>query len=136
MLETIEKTKKWYHQVLCYNRNYDYASEGDGVMDSNASWTTGWLNEGLTFSNRESEKFYWYDEECIKLFVKKGSRKFWMDDVWDIDWEEAKAFFNHPGVRIAPPPKVITVVREGRYHLVRFLFRLRKFSVSVFNNLL
>jgi glycosyltransferase involved in cell wall biosynthesis len=129
MLEVIAKSKKWYHRVLYYNRNYNYADEGDGLMNSNASWTDGWTKLGITLNRHATEKFYWYDHECVKLFIKHGCRKFWMDDIWDINWDDAQAFFGEK-FKISTPPKAVSILRQGRYYTVKTLFLLKRSSLN------
>lgn len=125
LLEATARTRPWHRRIRHYYRHYDYLTEGDGLDRACSVWTEGWARRGIRISRPETERFLWYDKECLKLFQKQGSRKYWMEDVWDINWNEAVRFFGTIDYRITPPPRIITLLRESLYHTIRLLSVLK-----------
>ena len=100
-------------------------------MRANPEWTEGWINDGVILSKPKAEQFYWYDKECLQLFSKKGSKRFWMEDVWDVNWKEARDFFNLLNAEIVPPPRYISFLRSGIYYTIKSLFVFKESSLKL-----
>jgi glycosyltransferase involved in cell wall biosynthesis len=125
LLEAMAKTKPWHRRLQHYYRKYNYVKEGDGLRTVDYNWIKGWIERGININEPEPAGFLWYDKECLKLFQKEGTRTFWMEDVWDINWQEASVFFNTSNNGISPPPKVISYLRDGLYLTLRILSALK-----------
>jgi glycosyltransferase involved in cell wall biosynthesis len=57
---------------------------------SRPSWFEGWEALGIDMRSAREERFYWYDDEVLRLFQRWGARRFWLDNLWDVDWEECR----------------------------------------------
>ncbi|HEY1007817.1 MAG TPA: glycosyltransferase family 2 protein [Sphingobacteriaceae bacterium] len=125
LLEATARTRPWHRRIRHYYRHYDYLKEGDGLASAQSAWIDGWTRNGIRISRPESERFLWYDKECLKLFQAQGSRRYWMEDVWDINWNEAVRFFGTIDYRITPPPRIISYLRDSLCHTIRILSALK-----------
>lgn len=126
LLEAIAKTKSWKHRFRFYNQNYDYAkSEGDGVREANKDWIEGWENRGISIVPKP-EEFYWYDLESIKLLEIHGSKRFWFEDVWDVEWNNVSDHFNYKVLNIKTPNKVFLTFRDLIFRGINSLILLKQ----------
>lgn len=125
LLEAMAKTKPWHRRIQHYYRNYNYIKEGDGLSKVDSNWIDGWINEGIMINKPEHSGFLWYDKECLKLFHKQGTRMFWMEDIWDINWKEASIFFGTANNNIIPPPRIVSYLRDSLYLTLKVLSALR-----------
>jgi len=77
------------------------------------------------FSIRD-ERYNWQDFEILRLFKKHGVKRFWIDDIWDVDWEDVRKHaraWGEPGipdVAIEAPPWVLTRALGGMDSLYRW----------------
>jgi hypothetical protein len=77
------------------------------------AWFAGWEAAGIPMRGDREEPFYWYDEEVLRLFGEHGSRRFWLDDLWGVDWEAiqreavARGAADLAGIQIERPPVVL-----------------------------
>jgi glycosyltransferase involved in cell wall biosynthesis len=126
MLEALAKTKPWRHRIVNYSRKYDYSKEGDGLMKSEQRWTKGWEEKGVQFNNPEDARFYWYDREVLLLFKKHGFKKFWREDVWDVDWKEAIEHFKIDGLEYEKPPLPISVYRGFSRQVFKISLKVKR----------
>jgi glycosyltransferase involved in cell wall biosynthesis len=76
------------------------------IEPSRPSWFEGWEALGIDMRTVREERFYWYDEEVLRLFEKWGARRFWFDDLWDLDWEECRRAALARGETGLPPSPV------------------------------
>jgi len=88
-------------------------------------WLEDWERRGIDMHSIGCEQFYWHDFEVLRQFAKHGTRRFWFDDVWEMDWEEcrrvasAKGIIGLPAKQIKTPPKMVGLLRRQFQNLVR-----------------
>ncbi|HTO74066.1 MAG TPA: glycosyltransferase family 2 protein [Gemmatimonadales bacterium] len=74
------KRRARYHDMM------DFA--GTARIDPvEPAWFAGWESAGIRLRGDRDEPFYWYDVEVLRLMAQQGERKFWWDDIWQVDWE-------------------------------------------------
>ena len=119
MLEAKLKTKTWIRRVWQYNKDYDYAKEGDGLDQANSAWVKGWVNQGISIAPDKEAKYYWYDLEALKLLDNSTSRfSFWTEDVWDVDWNDVAKYFSYELKKgINRPPKYFLGIKRILYKI-------------------
>jgi len=78
------------------------------IEPSCASWFEGWEAQGIDMRSVREERSYWYDDEVLRLFQKWGARRFWLDDLWEVDWEECRRAALARGEAGIPPTPVAT----------------------------
>ncbi|HKV74117.1 MAG TPA: glycosyltransferase family 2 protein [Gemmatimonadales bacterium] len=74
------KRRARYHDMM------DFAGTAR-VEPADPAWFAGWEAAGVRMRGDQDESFYWYDVEVLRLMAQHGERKFWWDDIWDVDWE-------------------------------------------------
>lgn len=127
ILESIANSKPWYHRLRMYNSSYDYSKqEGDGVASAPSHWTKGWLDQGIVFISPKEEEFYWYDRESLKLLNKYNFRKFWLEDIWDINWKYVGNYYGLSKIKYNTPSIIISLFRKALFQSVNFAFLLKR----------
>lgn len=66
-----------------------------------------WLSHftEIELQKLSSSYFYmWYYKEILSYFEKYGSRKFWGDNIWDVNWDNEKGRYGFENLKIMPPP--------------------------------
>lgn len=136
LLESLAKSKPWYVRIVYYSRSYNYAKEeGDGLERADPNWTNNWLREKLANDQLQSDGYLWYDHESLKLFQRHGFQRFWFEDVWDINWEEARDYFGMTDLKIKRPPVVVSALRDFLSVSIKFTTPLMKVVKRVFDKL-
>jgi glycosyltransferase involved in cell wall biosynthesis len=79
-------------------------------------WFQKWEDVGIDMCSLQQDTYYWQDFEVLKYFKKYGVKRFWLDDIWDFDWEGCRKHAQALGMpdiplgRIMPPPKLLTII--------------------------
>ncbi|HTO74177.1 MAG TPA: glycosyltransferase family 2 protein [Gemmatimonadales bacterium] len=92
------KRRARYHDMM------DFAGTAR-IEPVNSAWFAGWESAGIRMRGDRDEPFYWYDVEVLRLMAQHGERKFWWDDIWQVDWEglrQAALARGVPGLPAAP----------------------------------
>jgi hypothetical protein len=93
----------------------DWTSLGS-LEESPREWFQDWEQMGIEMQSIDSETYYWQDYEVLRHFAEHGVRQFWVDDIWDFDWEKCRIHALSIGVsgipqtRISTPPKLMTIL--------------------------
>jgi glycosyltransferase involved in cell wall biosynthesis len=119
-----------FKRRLRYAMHVDFTGAGR-VERSPVEWFRGWEDAGIDMRSVAQEKYHWYDFEVLRLFDEHGARKFWLDDIWDFDWEACREHakgLNISGVADAPvdaPPRALVLAMRVLSRLHRIQRRLR-----------
>lgn len=112
VIEHVLGVSPMWRRRLAYPSEMDWTTLGT-LDESPAEWFEGWEKIGIDMHTVKSEDYYWQDHEVLRYFSKYGVRRFWVDDIWDIDWETARSYaesINVAGIphrRITAPPLTI-----------------------------
>jgi glycosyltransferase involved in cell wall biosynthesis len=49
-------------------------------------WFGGWMERGIEMLEIEDQQPYWQDLATLDLLLEHGTRRFWLDDIWEKDW--------------------------------------------------
>lgn len=131
VLENVLGTGPWVlKRRLRYAMHLDFT--GAGRIEASApEWFTGWEQQGIDMRSVEEQQYYWYDFEVLKYFQRYGTRRFWLDDIWEFDWEACRQYAraqNRPGIPEAPiarPPALLTLAMQFVSFVHRHQRRLR-----------
>lgn len=122
-----------WRRRLAYRAAMDWTTLGQ-LEASPQQWFSGWEQIGVDMHTIPSEVYYWQDFEVLRYFAQHGVRKFWVDDIWDFDWEKCRAYAQSidiagiPDCTITPPPKPV----ESLFRLLdKSLMSLRGFRRSL-----
>jgi glycosyltransferase involved in cell wall biosynthesis len=113
VLEHILRTSSLWRRRLGYRAQMDWTNLGS-LESSPKEWFDGWENMGIEMHSISSETYYWQDYEVLRYFAKHGFRQFWIDDIWDFDWEKCRihalsiGISGLPQTEVATPPKLLT----------------------------
>jgi glycosyltransferase involved in cell wall biosynthesis len=78
---------------------------------SPSEWFTAWEDLGIDMHTIIEQKYSWQDFEVLKYFHEHGLRRFWIDDIWEFDWEACRLYAkslgmtNIPDFEIKAPPR-------------------------------
>jgi glycosyltransferase involved in cell wall biosynthesis len=112
VVEHILGVSPFWTRRLAYNARMDWRSLGQ-PEPSRAEWFEGWERLGIDMHTIPSEVYHWQDYEVLRYFTQYGERRFWIDDIWDMDWESCRAHARSIGEariqhhRICAPPSII-----------------------------
>jgi glycosyltransferase involved in cell wall biosynthesis len=95
-----------------YGSQKDYSREGP-IEPTPARWLQGWEQAGIDMRTVSDDPPHWQDLEVLRLFAEHGTRRFWLDDIWDPDWESYRQEALRRGIDrlprrpIQPPPAML-----------------------------
>ena len=112
VIEHVVRASPVWRRRLAYRAAMDWTSLGK-LEASPAEWFDGWERIGIDMHTIPSEVYYWQDFEVLRYFAKYGVKRFWVDDIWNFDWEKCRAdaqslnVVGIPNRKITTPPRVI-----------------------------
>lgn len=112
VLENVLKTNSFLTRRFVYTANKNYLTSGN-LQPSLPEWFRNWEELGIDMYTIPHQKYYWYDFEVLQHFQKYGWQRFWLDDIWQFDWESCRVYAksigidNIPQEKISPPPKIV-----------------------------
>lgn len=114
-----------------YSANKLYIESGEAQLSpAQSEWFTGWEEMGIDMQTIINQKYYWQDFEVLQYFHKYGLRRFWLEDIWNFDWEACRLYAKSIGMRnipedeISEPPRIIGMIFSI---LTNFYMNIRKF---------
>ena len=131
VIENVRGTCPWvFKRRLRYAMHVDFTGAGR-LERCPAEWFRGWEDAGIDMRTVVQEQYHWYDFEVLRQFSQHGTQKFWLDDIWDFDWEACRLHAksrNISGVPDAPvsaPPRALVLAMRVLSRLHRIQRRLR-----------
>lgn len=112
VVEHVLGVSPFWRRRRAYRAGMDWTTLGK-PEPSRAQWFDGWERIGIDMHSIPFEVFHWQDYEVLRYFKKHGARSFWVDDIWDMDWEKCRAYAQSmdvdgiPEDRIPTPPRLI-----------------------------
>jgi glycosyltransferase involved in cell wall biosynthesis len=113
VVEKMLRTKNFIIRRKAYNSKIDWTKSGK-IEISSDNWFLGWESIGIDMKSVNNSKYYWWDYEILKYFKNHGYWQFWLDDIWDFDWEDFRQYIQTIenteffDLRIIPPPKIFS----------------------------
>ncbi|QGW29724.1 glycosyltransferase family 2 protein [Phnomibacter ginsenosidimutans] len=101
--ENMLNTSPWYRRRRRY-RNGNHLLHWEVVENAPNEWFKYESQIKIDLSEISDPEISWYDLAIKEAFEKYGTRKFWLDDIWDQEWQTI--FKSSP--RIKNPPKFLT----------------------------
>jgi len=111
-----------FSRRITYNPKKDYTKEGS-VETSNSAWFDAWEAIGIDMKSITTSHYYWYDFEVLSYFQKYGYYHFWLEDIWNFDWEACRQYAKSKNISpipespISPPPKILGQMMDGLGYL-------------------
>lgn len=88
-LENINKT----NTLRLRSKRYRYFKPEDYITENKLyPIQDKWISypNHIELKNFKQQKYYYSDYEVLKLFHKYGTKRFFNDPIWDIDWEDCR----------------------------------------------
>jgi len=114
VLENLRGTNHLLGRRRLYATSFDWTALGR-IAESPDAWFDGWSARGIDLFTIEQPRFTWHDHEVLRQLDRHGARRFWLDDVWDLDWEACRrealaAGLDVPARPLRRPPAPIRLV--------------------------
>ena len=122
-LENVMGTKSLYWRRRYYWSRRVLQAMGP-VEATPAEWFTAWEERGIDMRTIEDVQPYWQDIATLDLLLKSGSRRFWLDDVWEKDWRMFLREQRRSG-NVNPPPRVLGAALNAGQRLLEWAIGLR-----------
>jgi hypothetical protein len=112
VIENIAGTRHLLSRREVYRTGKNYSLEGP-VQPTPAQWLAGWEQAGIDMRTVPDDGPHWQDFEVLRLFAQHGTRRFWLEDIWDQDWEAVRQAAKTRGIQalpdrpVRPPPRAI-----------------------------
>jgi hypothetical protein len=101
------KTSPWYRRRRRY-RNGNHLLYWEAIENTPLEWIDYHDNAYVNFSHITDPDISWYDVAVKEAFEKYGTKKFWLDDIWDQEWN---TMFNSSHHLKLPPKLLISFLR-------------------------
>ena len=88
VIENVKKTSPVYIRrkvYKCYFDPYKYYPHSN-FETIPTEWIDGWMAEKVNLRALPEPEFPWQDFEVLRFFDEYGCKKFYLDDIWDYDW--------------------------------------------------
>lgn len=134
VIENVFKTTPFPLRRLTYLSNTDWTKQGN-LKPCPDEWFQGWEDMGIDMRTTIQTTYYSSDYEVLKFFYKYGTLRFWLDDIWNFDWEKCRSYAksckmeNIPDQKVLRPPKSLTLLL---WILDKLLPYLRLLAKSIF----
>jgi glycosyltransferase involved in cell wall biosynthesis len=122
-LENVMQTKSLYWRRRYYWSKKVLRPVGP-VEPTPRQWFAAWEGRGIDMTHIEDVQPYWQDLATLDLLLRHGARRFWYDDIWEMEWERLRAEQGLPG-RVDPPPAILRAAIDGAQQVLEFGVRLR-----------
>jgi hypothetical protein len=101
-LENVLGTKTLYQRRRAYWSKRVLRVAGP-IEPTPREWFAAWEARGIDMTTIRDVQPYWQDVATLELLLQHGSRRFWLDDLWEKDWNR---FIVQLGriARVDPPP--------------------------------
>jgi glycosyltransferase involved in cell wall biosynthesis len=104
-LENLMATKTAYWRRRYYWHGRVWRPNGP-LEPTPPEWYAGWEARGIDMTTIEDVQPYWQDVALLDLMYEHGARRFWLDDVWEKDWERFRRELGRPQ-RVDQPPWLV-----------------------------
>jgi glycosyltransferase involved in cell wall biosynthesis len=129
--ENLFKTNNLFNRRRSYNPKINHLADSL-VQPVPKEWFDQWEKLGIDMTTIPSNKYYWQDFDILKNFQTYGTYRFWLEPIWEFDWEACRQFAKTqqvkdiPDFEIKKPPALIKPVMQGvdkLYWLLRSIFK-------------
>lgn len=116
VIENVLGTAPVHRRVTGYRKGIEMPV-GLKVEQTPREWLSGWEENGVDLRTVDDSGIPWQDIEILRNFKTHGVRRFWIEDIWDNDWEGLRQRVMAAGVqgmpdsRIQPPPAWMGMIR-------------------------
>ena len=121
VVENVRRTCPWvFRRRLRYSRAGHVNFTGAGRIEPTPErWFRGWEALGIDMRTVADDVYHWYDVDVLRFFREYGTRKFWLDDIWDFEWEacrqdaQRRRLYGIPDAPVSAPPRALVEAMRG-----------------------
>ena len=76
-----------------YAHRWSFQDEFKPEMEkSERWWFQGWEEKNIDMRNISSNEYTWHDFEILRHFADLGTKRFYWDDIWHVNWEARRQY--------------------------------------------
>lgn len=111
--ENLFKTNNFLNRRRAYNPHNNHLDK-NSIRATPKEWFSSWEELKIDMKTISCSKYYWHDFDVLKSFGKYGTRRFWLEPIWEFDWEACKQFAKAkqmediPDFNISKPPSIVS----------------------------
>ena len=129
-LENMEGTKSLYTRRRYYNSKRVLKPIHE-VKKTNQDWFKGWEDQNIEPKTIKDEKYYWQNDVTLDLIINNGSKRFWLDDIWNFDWNDLlKRRLDLPHIKIKYPPFLLRFISRILFNLIFLIADIKNSLLS------
>lgn len=131
VIECISKTSPLMPRRRRYSPYSNYLKL-ESIKPTPKEFFSYWESLDIDMKNIQDSEYYWQDFEVLKYFNKYGFKKFWLEPIWEFDWERCRIFAqslaieNIPTSSIQSPPKIFVVMLKIIDNIYSFFLKVLK----------
>ena len=90
--ENLKQSSPLRHRRAWYGNFYhkQYVAPAASAQSTPPEWFVGWETMGIDMRKLHENALTWHEIEVLRAFARFGERRFWLDPIWDIDWNERR----------------------------------------------
>lgn len=104
--ENVLQTSPWYRRRRRY-RNGSHLLYWESLERTPKEWLAYPIEAAVHLEDVKDQPVSWYDMAVLKLFQQHGTTRFWLDDIWDQDWNTLSKDADNSRFG-SPPPLLLT----------------------------
>jgi len=127
--ENIWNTKSFFNRRRAYNPHENHIKHSK-IEPAPPEWFNNWEKAGIDMRTILAYKYYWHDFEVLRIFNEYGVKRFWLEPIWDFDWELCRLYAKSQGIKnipsysISKPPKAAILLLKFLDKLYLFLRKI------------
>ncbi|WP_323202506.1 glycosyltransferase family 2 protein [Nostoc sp. UHCC 0251] len=137
VIENIYRVNPLFRRRKSYSSVKNW-TQGGTLQKACYEWFEGWERSGIDMKTIINYKYYWQDVEVIKYFHKYGIKRFWLDDIWNFNWEACRLYAQQQGIQDIPsipiqkPPLLLKVLMAILDQVYTCLATIKNIGLSIF----
>lgn len=88
-------------------RQRQYVEAARAAVPVQESWFAGWEEAGIDLRTFEEPTLPWQTTAVLQAMATHGERRFWLDPIWDCDWEAARQEALKQGIAGIPSKPIV-----------------------------
>lgn len=135
VLENVDKTSSLRFRYRKYARRMLNQRYEGLTKDVPRNWVAPFLSEGIDIAAFPSSENNIYNKRLLAMFNEHGYRRFWYDDIWEVDYNNVSKITGEPlKKQVEYPPFHISLLRRGMIFLYSVVLALKKNQESKSSN--
>lgn len=101
--ENLKNNSSFYHRLQSYSPRVNDYLQLHSASPTPADWLAQWDKNDINLRSLPSTELNSYNDQTLELLLKHGPSRFYLDDIWDIDWETYRSPIRKPGTHVQQP---------------------------------